>query len=302
MQSYMFTVAGCGIRIVLPPHAAVETLLPSFRDFRGAPSEGDEALVALSAVEEGLPPMTEGEILLDVAENDMGVTRLFRLPDEEGYRILLRCSPQGPEHAMLADSRFRRLRAHILWDDPYAGAALSSMLRIAFSQAVLLCDGISLHAAAVVWQHRAFLFMGKSGTGKSTHARQWLLAFPGTTLLNDDNPIVRLTAHGPVVWGSPWSGKTACYHNAVVPLGGIVRLVQAPENRFVPLADVDALTAILPGCSVIPSDAALARSLYASLSAVVDAVPVGRLLCRPDAGAARVCAAGLGGGERILED
>ena len=295
MQSYMFSVAGCGIRIVLPPYAAVETLLPSFRDFRGAPSEGDEALVALSAVEEGLPPMTEGEILLDVAENDMGVTRLFRLPDDCGYRILLRCSPQGPEHTMLADSRFRRLRAHILWDDPYAGAALSSMLRIAFSQAVLLSDGISLHAAAVVWQHRAFLFMGKSGTGKSTHARQWLQTFAGATLLNDDNPILRLTADGPVVWGSPWSGKTACYHNAVVPLAGIVRLQQAPDNRFVPLADVEALTAILPGCSVIPSDGVLSRALYATLSAVVPAVPVGRLLCRPDADAAQVCASGLAG-------
>ena len=301
-QSHMFTVAGCGIRVELPQDVAVETLLPSFGDFRGDPAEGTGALLTLSTTEGAPAPPSDGEILLDVAENDMGVTRLFRLPKSGGYRILLRCSPQGPEHTMLADPCFCRLRAHILWHDPYAGTALSSMLRIAFSQAILLRDGISLHAAAVVWQHRAFLFMGKSGTGKSTHARQWLHAFPGATLLNDDNPIVRLTAHGPVVWGSPWSGKTACYHNAVVPLGGIVRLVQAPENRFVPLADVDALTAILPGCSVIPSDAALARSLYASLSAVVDAVPVGRLLCRPDAGAARVCAAGLGGGERILED
>ena len=291
----MFTVAGCSIRVELPRDVAVETLLPSFGDFRGDPAEDGGALLTLSTTEGPPAPPSDGENLLDVAENDMGVTRLFRLPDEEGYRILLRCSPQGPEHTMLADSRFRRLRAHILWDDPYAGAALSSMLRIAFSQAVLLCDGISRHAAAVVWQHRAFLFMGKSGTGKSTHARQWLQTFAGATLLNDDNPTLRLSADGPVVWGSPWSGKTACYHNAVVPLGGIVRLVQAPENRFVPLADVDALTAILPGCSVIPSDAALARSLYATLSAVVPAVPVGRLLCRPDADAAQVCASGLSG-------
>ena len=291
----MFTVAGCGIRIELPQNVAVETLLPSFGDFGGDPAEDDGALLTLSTTEGAPAPPSDGETLLDVAENDMGVTRLFRLPESGGYRILLRCSPQGPEHTLLADPCFCRLRAHILWHDPYAGTALSSMLRIAFSQAILLRDGISLHAAAVVWQHRAFLFMGKSGTGKSTHARQWLQTFAGATLLNDDNPILRLTADGPVVWGSPWSGKTACYHNAVVPLAGIVRLQQAPDNRFVPLADVEALTAILPGCSVIPSDGVLSRALYATLSAVVPAVPVGRLLCRPDADAAQVCASGLAG-------
>lgn len=244
--------------------------------------------------EGGVEVPADGGELLDVAENDMGTTFLYRLPGDGGYRIVLRCSPQGPEHAMLADSRFRRLRAAIRWDDPYAGIALSSLLRIAFSQAVLRHDGIALHAAAVVWRRRAYLFMGKSGTGKSTHARQWLRAFPGSRLLNDDNPILRMVDGVPMVWGSPWSGKTPCYHNAAAPVAGIVRLRQAPGNRFLPLADVDALTAVLPGCSVIPSDVRLSGHLYATLSAAVSAVPVGILHCLPDVAAARLCAAALG--------
>ena len=115
-----------------------------------------------------------------------------------------------------------------------------------------------------------------------------------TTESSDPNGIA---VTPPVYEGRPHdtAALTACYHNAVVPLAGIVRLQQAPDNRFVPLADVEALTAILPGCSVIPSDGVLSRALYATLSAVVPAVPVGRLLCRPDADAAQVCASGLSG-------
>ena len=63
--------------------------------------------------------------------------------------------------------------------------------------------------------------MGKSGTGKSTHSRLWLENVPGATLLNDDNPIVRLTLVGAIVYGSPWSGKTPCYKNESAPLAGV---------------------------------------------------------------------------------
>ena len=62
---------------------------------------------------------------------------------------------------------------------------------------------------------RGYLFLGHSGTGKSTHARQWLAAFDDAWLLNDDNPILRVMEDGEVrVYGSPWSGKTHFYNNA----------------------------------------------------------------------------------------
>ena len=48
------------------------------------------------------------------------------------------------------------------------------------------------------------MFLGKSGTGKSTHARMWLKYIQGTDLVNDDNPVVRVANDGTaVVYGSP---------------------------------------------------------------------------------------------------
>lgn len=62
------------------------------------------------------------------------------------------------------------------------------MLRILYAQAALGRDAVSVHASCASLKGRGYLFLGKSGTGKSTHSRQWLEAFPDCRLLNDDNP------------------------------------------------------------------------------------------------------------------
>ena len=71
-----------------------------------------------------------------------------------------------------------------------------------------------VHASVPQIGTTAFLFQGLSGTGKSTHSQLWRTHIPQVELLNDDNPVVRITADGRIsVWGTPWSGKTPCYRN-----------------------------------------------------------------------------------------
>ena len=43
------------------------------------------------------------------------------------------------------------------------------------------------HSSVVSFQDKAYMFLGKSGTGKSTHSRLWLKYIEGTELINDDN-------------------------------------------------------------------------------------------------------------------
>ena len=87
------------------------------------------------------------------------------------------------------------------------------MLMYAFRTAPLMT--LEMHAAVVVRDvprfqgskssngSNGYLFLGHSGTGKSTHARQWLAAFDDAWLLNDDNPILRVMDDGQVyVYGS----------------------------------------------------------------------------------------------------
>ena len=63
-------------------------------------------------------------------------------------------------------------------------------------------DTLLLHAVVLSCEGKGYLFLGPSKTGKSTHARMWLLNVEGTKLVNDDFPVVR----DGVVNGSPWGG------------------------------------------------------------------------------------------------
>ncbi len=84
---------------------------------------------------------------------------------------------------------------------------------------------IKIHASVIEKGGKALVFMGKSGTGKSTHSRNWLKFVPDCQLLNDDEPIIRVLNDGSVrVYGAPWSGSTPCYRNASAEVAAFVRL------------------------------------------------------------------------------
>ena len=158
--------------------------------------------------------------------------RLLRTEDGR-YCVELSGSRDGKVlGAFIANALFSSVYASIRTDAATAGSILSSMLRIAFAQAVILREGLSIHASAVVSDGKAYLFLGKSGTGKSTHARLWLKNIPGSHLLNDDNPAVRLIDGSPVAFGTPWSGKTPCYRDESAPVGGFVRLRQGRRRHI----------------------------------------------------------------------
>ena len=158
-----------------------------------------------------------------------------------------------------------------------------------FNLAALRRNAIAIHASAIRYRDAGLLFLGESGTGKSTHSRLWCRHIPGTSLLNDDSPILGLTEGAVRVWGSPWSGKVPCYRNESAPVAAIVRLVQAPENRIRRLAPVEALGALLPSAPpAFIRDTELRENICEALAQVIGQVPVFRLECRPDADAARL--------------
>ncbi|HBH08634.1 MAG TPA: phosphoenolpyruvate carboxykinase [Rikenellaceae bacterium] len=218
-------------------------------------------------------------------ENDMGHTRLSKTWDGS-YYLELGYHDTG---IFIANPDFSLITASIDVDSPDCGPILTSMLRIAFAQAVILWDGISIHASTVAKDGKAFLFLGKSGTGKSTHSRMWLRNIPGSRLLNDDNPVVRLIDGKPVAFGTPWSGKTPCYRNESYPVGGIVRLVQGDADIFTEKDEVAAFVALLPSCSVVHSDSGLQSRLCDTLTRIIELVPVGELRCLPDNESAIIC-------------
>lgn len=286
LKEQFFRVADFTFEVCMPEEWDIERLLPSFRPFRHDGSHCNAPLFRL-AESSASDLFREESVLLEESVNDMGYVRLLRT--STGYRTEIRFTADGTVHYLHTDPHFTSAEARICRDDPYAGEVLSSMLRIVFSQAVVYHGGISVHAATVVLDGKAYLFMGKSGTGKSTHATLWRECFPGCMLLNDDNPVIRIVNGRAMVYGSPWSGKTPCYKNLCYPIGGIVRLGQAKENRFIRQEDVGAFIAVLPGCSVIRQDPDQYGRLCDTLVHLAGQVAVGRLECLPDRQAAILC-------------
>lgn len=302
-RTYSYKVAGLTFSVIAPVGIDIEALLPSFKDFRATSGE----MSAPEPHREMFAPEPHREMLrltlqadpieipsdakeVETDDNDMGHTRLLRTEDGR-YCVELSGSRDGKVlGTFIANASFSSVYASIRTDAATAGSSiLSSMLRIAFAQAVILREGLSIHASAVVSDGKAYLFLGKSGTGKSTHARLWLKNIPGSHLLNDDNPAVRLIDGSPVAFGTPWSGKTPCYRDESAPVGGFVRLRQGDTDIFTEKEDVAAFVALLPSCSVIHSDANLQSMLYDTLTRLSERVPVGELTCLPDDESAIVC-------------
>ena len=162
------------------------------------------------------------------------------------------------------------------------------MVLFAFATATL--GTLEMHASVVANSGKAYLFLAKSGTGKSTHSRLWLENVPGTELVNDDNPVMRVSQDGKVtVYGSPWSGKTPCYRNVSFPAGALVRIRRAPENRIERLPLVQAYASLSASCSGFRAEKSIADGLHATVASVVGSVPCFVLDCLPDAQAAIIC-------------
>lgn len=187
------------------------------------------------------------------------------------------CSPDYREGRLLTTGRYTKM-------------AVDNALMVLYALATAASGTVLFHAAVVSHEGKGYMFLGPSGTGKSTHARLWLKYIDGTALVNDDNPVVRLAADGlPVVYGSPWSGKTPCYRNVSYPLGGIVLLSQAPYNNIHRLGGIHAYASLVASISGKRWDSRVADGLHATENTLASTVPVWHLECLPDEEAAKLC-------------
>ena len=290
MEEYFFKVAGFVFGVTVPRGTDIEKMLPSFRSFRYSKTLEKEPLFMFYVHFEDLSEKPDAEFL-DESLNDMGRVRLYSFSG--GYYIRISFRNDEMEHCAISDSSFRRTDAYIKKEDSYAGDVVSSLLRMVYSQAIIPNGGISVHASSVILDGKAYLFMGKSGTGKSTHSRLWIKSFPGCQLMNDDNPTILISNDIVMAAGTPWSGKTPCYKDVIAPVGGIVKLKQAKFNIFLTCDEFQAFINVLSGCSVIRKSVTLQNDMHRTLARVSELVTVGVMECLPDEEAANVCRNGI---------
>lgn len=167
---------------------------------------------------------------------------------------------------------------------------MSTALMMMFTYNLSSKGTVLMHASVVRHKGKANIFLGKSGTGKSTHSHLWLEHVEGCDLLNDDNPVISIAPDGtPIVYGTPWSGKTPCYRNVSAPVRAIVRLEQKSENIITRKEGFQAYTDIIGSISSIRWNRPVMDGINDTAEKLVLGARIFTLGCRPDREAAMVC-------------
>lgn len=144
--------------------------------------------------------------------------------------------------------------------------------------AVLKRDGLIIHASSLSYNGKGVLFSAPSGTGKSTHTALWQKHLPGTVIVNDDMPIIRMEEGVPLLCGAPWSGKFSINSNVCVPLSAIVFLKRGTRCSLAPMAPIDAVWRIYDAVRQ-PVVAELAKASLDRIEEILQKVPVYELIC-----------------------
>ena len=278
-DSISFLIAGHRFRVVGDRESALLRTMPGFPVFVSEYEEPEWQVVFGCEIEKP----DQWKVLYDfVFEADI-MKCLFARKGDEYYFVM---EPYDEAVAPLM------MRYHLGDKKVEATQGVDAdMLRFALWIALSMMSASSkmtlVHSSTIVHQGRAVLFLGESGTGKSTHTRLWMKSIPDAHLLNDDSPVLAVENGEAVVYGSPWSGKTHCYHQLRFPLAGVVRLSQAPYNSIRRLSIIEAFSALHPSFPpALAQDDRFQYMLVDMLSEVLSLVPVFHLECLPDEDAA----------------
>ena len=285
---YKYTVAGHTFCISLPEGFDSQTYLAPYAPF----AEGDADVVPVINLRVEIVESLRDVAVGQVKEIFNDEAPYFWLFESEGkYSYGFSYTRKSPNCIVVVSDDYSDAVVYV------SKANAEKLVEFALSNAMMLLytfrtsgeDTLMVHASVIEYEGRGYMFLGKSGTGKSTHSGLWLKHIEGTVLLNDDNPVVRVIDGKVYVYGTPWSGKTPCYKKECMPLGGIVRLSQAPYNKISRLRPLMAYTAFMPSCSCMRWEPKATEALHKSVEKVIMGVGCWHLECLPDEEAARVC-------------
>ena len=280
----VYQVAGHRFAVVMPDNHLAWNEMKPYDPFV---SEDNGDLLFTAEMVDVMPDMSDKQkIAVNCDGADMPRIELYECQGQ----WLLEIAPllEAPVRVyLITDKAFHTAKFRVLGSMRFS---LGTVLMLMFAFATAKKNTLLMHSSVTVKDGKAYLFLGKSGTGKSTHSQLWINNIEGCELLNDDNPVLRIMDDGSVrVFGSPWSGKTPCYHNLDYPVGAIVDLHQAKVNKIRRLSILEAYVSMYVSFSGYRFIKEMADGLHATNEKIVDMVPCYALDCLPDANAALLC-------------
>ena len=158
-----------------------------------------------------------------------------------------------------------------------------------FHRLLLQNNGLRLHASAVEWQGRAYLFSANSGVGKSTHTRLWQKLYgEDAQVFNDDKPALRFLEGRWYAYGTPWCGKDGINQNKKVPLAGICFLQRGEKNTIRTLAPGEAVPRVINQTNCVLDHRQDMELLLSHIDRLLRSVPIFLLECTPTLEAAKL--------------
>lgn len=157
-------------------------------------------------------------------------------------------------------------------------------------------DRILLHCAVLEYAGKGYAFLGKSGTGKSTHTRLWKKYLSTPRMVNGDKPILQYVNGHFLVHGTPWKGKEGWGNKLSAPLCGLCFLEQAKENSLQKLSPSEASKRIFTQV-LLPADEKNVSATLELLDKLVSNTPAFLLKCNISEEAVRLAFEALTGGK-----
>lgn len=275
-QQLHYEIAGHRMLIDTPDAEITIGLIPSFRPFRLDNDGRADLLFRFSGNKQVSIPDEAPDDMMEVD----GMT--FKVYHSAGSVTVCVINKER-EHRFNLSADRKTVVSDLTLLAEYESLFLAYFLRAAYGMAAANHQTIKIHASVIEKDGKALVFMGKSGTGKSTHSRLWQKFVPYCTLLNDDEPIIRVLNDGSIrVYGAPWSGSTPCYRNASAEVAAFVRLYQSPENKLTPLKGVQAFASLYQSVAILRSDKENRELIISTVNDILEQTPIYRLDNRPD--------------------
>lgn len=274
MSTIYYQIAEQYLSLTHPDSTLARRVLSKYSPFEQTDISPD-AEIRLSISTDEQIGLAEGDKRIDYAEETFFVSSVYLRSDGQ-YYLSIHFRERCVEGLVSAD--WRKLRIKADWQDIRNDYLIDRLIMICYTMATLPLGYLKVHASVTELGGRALVFMGVSGTGKSTHSRLWREYVPNCTLLNDDEPIVRPMPDGSVrVYGCPWSGSTPCYRNEWAEVAAFVRLYQAKENKLARLSAREAFEELFSSCAFMGSISGNQLMVFDAVSRVLNSCAVYRL-------------------------
>ena len=291
-KMYKYTVAGHTFAVTLPDGYSQEKYLSPYMPFIA--SDDAEPLFTLKLAEAQSLRALEPGIVKECLNDEAPYFWMFER-SEGKYNFGFSYTKNNPDCILIPSDDYKENVVYVpaAYASRLAEFALSNAMMLLYTFNTTPLDTLMVHASVIAYEGGGYMFLGRSGTGKSTHSSLWLKNIEGTYLLNDDNPVIKVEGDAVNIYGSPWSGKTPCYKNEVLPLKASVRLSQAPHNLIRRLAPLESYASLMPACSCMRWDRKSSDALHKTVEKVISRVAGWHLECLPDADAAFTCRAAV---------